>query len=329
MPSKIKAMRLRAIAFTLNNYGPEDLDAIKDSGLYKYGVIGREVGDKGTPHLQGYVQLAKQTAAKKAYRMLAALCSNHPHMGKAIKEPEVNRKYCSKDGDFVEWGVAPQPRRRTDLHEMHDAIIGGADWLTLAKDFTNTHARYYKWGERLAEKHKCSEAKIALKAKMSEETLRPWQTNALALLAKQSDREVLWIMDSTGGKGKTFLAKWLCVVQDAFYVEGGKKADISYAYAFQDTVVFDLCRGTEEFVNYGTIESFKNGMMFSPKFHSTMKVFEPAKVVVFSNWAPDTSKLSADRWNIIDLDRKSMHEQVRSAHISSDFIFTDDTIARQ
>jgi len=330
MPSKVRAMRIRAIAFTLNNYKEEDLVAIQASELYSYGVIGKEVGKKsGTPHLQGYVQLKKQTAAKKAYQALADICSNHPHMGKARKGMAANRDYCSKDGDFVEWGQGPKQGRRTDLHKMRDAIIGGADWLTLAKDYTTTHARYYKWGERLAEEHKSSEAKAALKEEMLKAELRPWQTNALASLDGQDERTVLWIMDSTGGKGKTFLAKWLCVVRDAFYVEGGKKADISFAYQMQPTVVFDLCRQSEEFVNYGTIESFKNGMMFSPKYHSSMKVFKPARVVVFSNWAPDRSKLSADRWNIIDLDRKSMHEQVRSAHISSDFIFTDDTIIKQ
>jgi len=273
MPSKVRAMRLSAIAFTVNNYTDEDWTWVKTqveaSELYKYGVVGKEVSKSGTPHLQGYVQLKKRTAAKKAYNLLAGHFSARPHMGKAMKDAKTNREYCSKEGDFVEWGTPPARGKRTDLHAMHDAIIDGADWLTLAKDFTTTHARYYKWGERLAEEHKTSEAKIALKAEMTKAELRPWQTNALARLDGQDDRTVLWIMDSTGGKGKTFLAKWLCVVRDAFYVDGGKKADISFAYACQPLVVFDLCRQSEEFVNYGTIESFKNGMLFSPKYHRT------------------------------------------------------------
>jgi len=118
---------------------------------------------------------------------------------------------------------------------------------------------------------------------MEKAELREWQQEAIKLLYGQDERQVLWIMDSKGGKGKSFLAKWLCVMWDAFYVEGGKKADISYAYQMQKTVVFDLSRQTQEFVNYSTIESFKNGVIFSPKYASTTKFFTPARVIVFSN----------------------------------------------
>ena len=221
-------------------------------------------------------------------------------MEKAKGNAKSNKTYCSKENEFIEWGTLPTPGKRMDLEAMKEAIIDGATWETLAKEHTAAHARYHKWGERLSKEIKTREAKEELKALMKTKTLRPWQQHALNRLASQGERTVLWIMDSTGGKGKTFLAKWLCVMQDAFYIEGGKKADISYAYDFQSTVVFDLSRQTQEFVNYGTIESFKNGMMFSAKYESTMKVFKPAQVVVFSNWAPDKSQLSADRWEIID-----------------------------
>lgn len=46
------------------------------------------------------------------------------------------------------------------------------------------------------------------------------------------------------------------------------------------------------------IESFKNGLFFSPKYDTCTKTFKSAKVVVFANWAPDKTKLSADRWDV-------------------------------
>ncbi len=321
--------KMMAFCFTINNYNDGDLVAIQASDLYSYGVIGKEVGESGTPHLQGFVRLNKRTRVKTGTKAFQALCGNKAHITVAKGSAKQNRTYCSKDGDFVEWGTPPAPGKRMDLIAMRDAIIDEASWETLALEHTKAHARYHKWGEMLRKCIKTREAKEELKALMETKTLRDWQQRALTRLADQSDRKVLWIMDSTGGKGKTFLAKWLCVMQDAFYVEGGKKADISYAYAFQEIVVFDLSRQTQEFVNYGTIESFKNGMMFSPKYESSMKVFKPAKVIVFSNWAPDRSQLSEDRWEIIDLEQRTVFEQAArsgSTHISNDFIFTDDCL---
>ncbi len=328
---RTKRVTLKGICFTLNNYTDKDVAAIKDNATYKYGVVGKEAGELGTKHLQGYVKLFKQKTAKTAYNELASIFETRPHMEIAKGSAKQNRAYCSKEGDFFEWGDIPTPGTRADLHAMRDAIIDGATWEQLALEHTNAHARYHKWGEKLRKCIRTRKAKEELKALMETKTLRTWQQACLDALATQSERTVLWIMDSTGGKGKTFLAKWLCVMNDAFYVEGGKKADISYAYDFQETVVFDLCRQTQDFVNYGTIESFKNGMLFSAKYESTMKVFKPAKVVVFSNWAPDRNALSADRWQIVNLDepnwpifRSARADPPADWHMSNEFIFTDD-----
>ena len=45
----------------------------------------------------------------------------------------------------------------------------------------------------------------------------------------------------------------------------------------------------------------KDKMGFSRKNKSQMKVWGPMHVVIFSNEAPDTAALTADRWEIIDL----------------------------
>ena len=55
--------RLRAFVFTLNNYTDVEYDRI----VYfcsdkKYSIIGKEVGQNGTPHLQGYCSLGRRFA---------------------------------------------------------------------------------------------------------------------------------------------------------------------------------------------------------------------------------------------------------------------------
>lgn len=115
---------------------------------------------------------------------------------------------------------------------------------------------------------------------------------------RQDSRKVLWVWEATGSVGKSWLAKWLIVNRDAFYIQNGKNADIAYAYSNEEYVVMDLTRSQENMLNYGMIESFKNGVFFSPKYNSTTKIFKPVKMVIFANWQPDKEKLSEDRWDI-------------------------------
>lgn len=323
MPSK----RVRAISFTLNNYTDADAKVFESQlANYTYGVVGKEVGDSGTKHLQGYVKLAKQTAAKKAFNQLAELFDSRPHMEASGASAAKNRVYCTKDGDFIEFGELPKPGKRADLDAYRDAIVEGKGFETCAMEHTSASARYYKWGEKLRSTIRTRVATEELKAILSAADLRPWQQDCLDKLRAQDDRTVLWIWEPEGGCGKTFMAKWLYVMESAFYCEGGKKADIAYAYKYEETVVFDLSRQVEEFVNYGVIESFKNGLIFSAKYESAMKVFKGCRVVVFSNWAPDRTKLSEDRWEVIELGSASSRASASASRpgLSNEFIFIED-----
>ena len=69
-----------------------------------------------------------------------------------------------------------------------------------------------------------------------------------------------------------------------------------FGYKSQPVVVFDIPREDVETVHYSTIEALKNGITFSRKYASEMHIFEPPKIVVMMNKAPDLTKLSADRY---------------------------------
>ena len=55
--------------FTFNNYSTDEYNSIvpKFRLLAKYYIIGKEVGESGTPHLQGYVEFKKKYANNIMY----------------------------------------------------------------------------------------------------------------------------------------------------------------------------------------------------------------------------------------------------------------------
>lgn len=91
---------VRSFCFTWNNY-PEDYKERLEEKLVplaKYMVVGREVGESGTPHLQGYAQLWKQ----KSLGVLGKLFPWHIEATRGTPEQAAN--YCKKDGDYYEVG---------------------------------------------------------------------------------------------------------------------------------------------------------------------------------------------------------------------------------
>lgn len=93
--------RSRNFCFTLNNYSEAELEIVK-SWDSKYLIFGKEVGESGTPHLQGYVsfQNAKTLTALKKF-------SARAHWEIARGTPKQASEYCEKDGDVFEKGTRP------------------------------------------------------------------------------------------------------------------------------------------------------------------------------------------------------------------------------
>lgn len=145
--------------------------------------------------------------------------------------------------------------------------------------------------------------------------LRPWQAELLRLLEKQreekDDRTINWVYDEEGKRGKTAFSKWLMVKREksALYV-AGKAADVKYLIATlveddslgdRPFIIWDCPRSMENYFSYSGVEQVKNGLFFSGKYESRTVCINSPIVIVFANFPPDTSKLSADRWNVIHL----------------------------
>jgi len=87
--------RGRAWCWTLNNPTEEEIASIKDLEV-KYLIFGNEVGENGTPHLQGYVVFLNPVTLAQAKGRL----STRVHLEKPKGSAAQNIAYCSKDGDI-------------------------------------------------------------------------------------------------------------------------------------------------------------------------------------------------------------------------------------
>lgn len=187
---------------------------------------------------------------------------------------------------------------RTDLKKCKEIIETKKDWArTIQDEHFGDWIRYNKEFKKYDEIVK--ERNVKDKWKKDNLNLRNWQRQCVQKLDIQNDRQILWYVDFEGGRGKTWLAKWLVANRDAFYMINGKSADVAHAYNGESYVVFDFTRDYKEYINYSIIEQMKNGLVFKSKYESKMMFTEPAKVVVFSNWEPEGDKLSSDRLNVI------------------------------
>lgn len=94
-------MAARGWCFTLNNYVESDFQILRDASL-DYVIVGREVGDQGTPHLQGYIYHAAKKSLKQLKRLLP-----RAHWEESKGTAQQNIVYCSKQNNFHEYGVRP------------------------------------------------------------------------------------------------------------------------------------------------------------------------------------------------------------------------------
>lgn len=135
------AQQAKHWCFTLNNYTSDEKDAL--AALVpehaSYLVYGEEVGENGTPHLQGFVSFSVRRVATTVKRFIG----RRAHIEVARGSPAQAANYCKKDGAFSEFGTLPQGRgARSDLQQVQQAIKGGATKTEIRDNFFGTYLRY-------------------------------------------------------------------------------------------------------------------------------------------------------------------------------------------
>ena len=255
-------------ALTINNYLPvhELLSKSDLSNSLKYWIFGREVGESGTPHLQGYIefhnnQKLRITAAKQRLVDLGFPESIHlePAKGTGIQ----NVTYCSKGGDFWQGGVAPKGQgKRTDLDNVCDLINSGSSLSDIAEQYPSQVIKFGQGITRL----------IQMKVER-----RFFKT------------EIFWLWGPTGS-GKSRYA-WDAAPTAYMKSSSHKWWD---GYLGQETVILDDYRPSKEmpfnlilnlFDRYPLSVEIKGGMMeFTSKVIYVTSPFSPNQICDNYEW---------------------------------------------
>jgi hypothetical protein len=287
--------------YTWNNYTDDDvlrLSGLVDApeSIVAYMIFGKEVGDSGTPHLQGAVCFTK----KQRMAQVKAVLGGDPHL-EVVRNINAKINYCKKEGDWYEFGeLQTSQGKRSDIEAFKDDIKAG---MLSLKEIREAHSEVYAKFPRF-----CLEfiQDHYPKVTVPDHPLRPWQHNLQTRLDGDADRrKIIFIVDIVGNSGKSWFAHWYAKEkgETVQVMLPGKKADMAYNLQLGLRVVFlDAPRSKQgEFIQYDFLEDLKNGFVFSPKYESRIKTYEPLHVVVNMNESPDDTKLSADRYDIINI----------------------------
>lgn len=257
----LSTIKSRKWCFTINNYTDEMLTQLHNTFKDKKWtyIIGKEIGEKGTKHLQGYLE------AKNAIRF-DTLKGIMPcaHIEKTKGTLEQNKKYCSKEGDFI-------TNIEKNIDEMYD-------------EYMTKRYKDVSWYE--------------------------WQKNILEIInTEANERDIYWIWEPTGNRGKSFLCKYIDWKYNTVLVNGkqsdvfnGVRTYLENEKKFPQVALVDIPRSNKDYVCYGTIEKLKDGNAYSGKYEGGKLRLIPLHVFVFANFEPKRSEMSEDRWKIIELE---------------------------
>lgn len=139
--------------------------------------------------------------------------------------------------------------------------------------------------------------------------LRSWQSDLREEIKGAPDnRKIIWYTDLKGSTGKSTLSKYLYFhdkVLTMTFADAKDLLNLVYKMQGLPCYIFDLSRtkGAKTSMSdiYQALESIKNGYFINAKYETGVACYAIPHVVVFSNAAPDLSKLSFDRWDIRNL----------------------------
>ena len=136
------AQRKRRYCLTLNNPTEEEIESVKtlQSSNLKRAIFGYEVGDSGTPHLQGFIHMKNAMTYSAVKKMLS---SNRYHIEAAKGTDYEAWTYCLKDEKIVaQFGDEPNIEGElSDWEKISEMVRNGASNLDIIKRYPSIAIR--------------------------------------------------------------------------------------------------------------------------------------------------------------------------------------------
>jgi len=322
--------------FTINNYTPEQTaklatlaDPESNDTNYPNGIMfAKEVGDQGTPHLQGLIYFKKRIRFTALKIWFKQHLDCFPHLEATI-DVKRSQDYI-KGGDIfkdacgvVKYKPANKPDDIFLYGEMKVSKPDLASWYKAVKASDVDDIEDIDHPFRLLPGYMMTASNLVSDKinKQNWETQEEYYKNDFVLNAFQRDvmqaiedlprRRVLWIADPRGHHGKSELCFYLDAMNKnrTYYVNSGKAADIAYGVQpFHNLLLIDLERATaaedeKDFTPYKFIEQCANVCIRSNKYvPRTIRLGPDTKTVVMSNHEPDFTKMTEDKFVIMRID---------------------------
>lgn len=138
----------RSWCFTLNNPTNEEWAKLLTMRA-PYWVCGDEVGESGTPHVQGYVQFGKVVRFSAAKQFIC----DRAHLEPAKGTPEQASDYCKKDGKYQEFGELSTAKKGGDMEKKRHAdsieLAKKGEFDAIAELAPDLYLRYYSTYKRI------------------------------------------------------------------------------------------------------------------------------------------------------------------------------------
>lgn len=249
--------RGRRWCLTLNNYSAKEYDTLTQLLLTskKY-ILGKEIGEEKTPHLQGYVEFSNARCFNSLKKW-----NKRMHIEKAAGNCKQNYIYCSKEGDFITnidpEGFVPVEKR---LLKLYYSDITWKDWqqeiIDIIESTPDTRKIYWYW--------------------------EPTGNVGKSFICKYISMKYDAIL--CGGKTNDIFNQ-----VNNWRTENPTKLDMP-------PCILDIPRSDYCHVNYAAIEQLKNGCLYSGKYEGGKIHSAHPHVIIFANSEPDCTGLSLDRF---------------------------------
>lgn len=146
------ARRFRNWCFTLNNYNEEEFAILEEAtddevnGVVKYIIFQEEIGEEGTPHLQGYMETKSISLRNLKNKLGLARLHLERRRGRQIDAIEYARKEETRapGGRQVEKGTMARARGRQPMGSIAGSVMEGKRNREIAQEDPDGYMRHYR-----------------------------------------------------------------------------------------------------------------------------------------------------------------------------------------